>query len=304
MTRTLLAFAILGTIPILPAMTNADDETGARLISFDALQKRLDEPGVRVLDVRPRADYEAGHIPGAVWVDASAVEKAAGEPGALSDPKRWEDWIAGLGLGPDTEVYVYDDAQQKDAARFWWLLRHLGVETVGLVDGNFPLWKEQGRPVTTETVEIPPRPFPIQLRSDRFADRQTVLRALQGDQIAVVDARSLGEYTGEVARSERGGHIPAACHLEWSELVDEQGRFLPASDLRTKVEKLGLKPGQEVITHCQGGGRASVDAFVLERLGHPARNYYLGWSDWGNAEETPIDTGPSADRANKGEQPR
>lgn len=298
MSRTIIPMLFLGVLAQAPQFSTAEaeEETGARLIAFDALEQRLDQPNLRILDVRPRAEYEAGHLPGAVWVDAGAVGKQAAVPGALTDAKHWQSWIDGLGIGPDTEVYLYDSAQQREAARFWWLLRHLGAENVGLVDGNFAIWKEQGRTVSTEPNEVEPKVFPIKIRTNRFADQQDVLKALQGGQIQVVDARSLGEYTGEVARSAKGGHIPTACHLEWSELVDEQGRFLPASDLRAKVEKLGLKPGQEVITHCQGGGRASVDAFVLERLGHPARNYYLGWSDWGNAQETPIEAGPPSDR--------
>ncbi len=299
MIKTRKMLIILGAFTLIPQLTQAEEETAARLISFDTLEERLEQPNLLLLDVRPRAEYEAGHIPGAVWVDAAAIEKKAGVPGALNEPKPWQEWIDSLGIGSDSEIYIYDSAQQKDAARFWWLLRHLGAEQVGLVDGNFSIWNEQDRPVSTEPTKTQPREFPIKIRADRFADQQTVLQALQGGEIQVVDARSLGEYTGEVARSAKGGHIPAACHLEWSELVDDQGRFLPASDLRSKVEKLGLKPGQEVITHCQGGGRASVDAFVLERLGHPARNYYLGWSDWGNAQETPIDVGPPKNQDEK-----
>ncbi len=100
--------------------------------------------------------------------------------------------------------------------------------------------------------------------------------------------------------SKRGGHIPKACHLEWSEFVGPDGRFLHPDEMREKVEAAGVKPGEPVITHCQGGGRASVDAYVLERLGHPARNYYLGWSDWGNVDDTPVVKGKgSADAAKR-----
>jgi thiosulfate/3-mercaptopyruvate sulfurtransferase len=86
--------------------------------------------------------------------------------------------------------------------------------------------------------------------------------------------------------------MPAACHLEWNNLVGKDGRFLPEPDLRAKLEKAGVRPGEPVITHCQGGGRASVNAFVLERLGYPTRNYYESWADWGNAEDTPVEAGP------------
>jgi thiosulfate/3-mercaptopyruvate sulfurtransferase len=99
------------------------------------------------------------------------------------------------------------------------------------------------------------------------------------------------EYAGAEARSRRGGHVPSACPLEWSGLVDQDGRFLDEKALRSKLEASGAKPGAPVITHCQGGGRASVDAFVFERLGFPTRDYYLGWSAWGNAGDTPVETG-------------
>ncbi|QDV36596.1 Thiosulfate sulfurtransferase [Tautonia plasticadhaerens] len=268
----------------------------ARLLSFDRLEARLDDPDLRILDVRPRDSYDAGHIPGALWVDASAVEATASVPGALEDPKAWGDWAAGLGLGPDTAVYVYDANRQKDAARFWWLLSYLGVEEVGLIDGGFPLWQSEGRPVSTDEPEVDPRPFPVRLRPDRYASRSDVLDAIESGSAQVVDARSEAEHLGEEARSTRGGRVPTACHLEWATLVDEQGRFLPEEAIRPRLEAIGLEPGRPVITHCQGGGRASVDAFVLQRLGFPSRNYYLGWSDWGNAGETPVESGAAPRR--------
>jgi thiosulfate/3-mercaptopyruvate sulfurtransferase len=261
----------------------------ARLVTFDELQKRLGEPGLRLLDARPRADYDKGHIPGAVWVDARAVAKMAGKPGALTDRAAWESWIAPLGIGPETEVLVYDANRQLDAARLWWLLGYLGVEKVGLINGSFPLWADQGRPVTTEVPKVEPRPFKVAFRDDRHATKDEVLAAIRAKSALVVDARSTEEYTGVKKLSKRGGHVPTACSLEWSNLVDEDGRFLDESALRAKVAKAGVKPGSPVITHCQGGGRASVNAFALERLGFKASNYYLGWSDWGNASDTPIE---------------
>lgn len=110
----------------------------------------------------------------------------------------------------------------------------------------------------------------------------------------MIDARTEAEHTGAQKRSKRGGRVPAACHLKWTALVDSDGRFLDEATLRTKLPRAGVKPGEPVITHCQGGGRASVDAFVFERLGFPTRNYYLGWSDCGNVEDAPIETGPAA----------
>jgi thiosulfate/3-mercaptopyruvate sulfurtransferase len=287
MTR-IVAIVVSG---IVLAGVPARGEPSALLVSFDALQERLDAPDLRLLDARSRDDYEKGHIPGAVWVDAKAAQAIAARPGGLTDRAAWEAWVAPLGIGPKTEVLIYDGNRQLDPARLWGLLRSLGVERVGLLDGNFPLWRKEHRPVSTEVPSVAPRPFEVRFHTGRYATRGDVLAAIRAGQARIIDARSEAEYTGEKKSSRRGGHIPAACHLEWSDLVDKDGRFLDEKALRARLEALGVRPGEPVITHCQGGGRASVDAFALERLSFPTRNYYVGWSDWGNAEDTPVTTG-------------
>jgi thiosulfate/3-mercaptopyruvate sulfurtransferase len=276
----LAAFLLLG----LARQAGAD----ATLATFADLQKKLGSPELRLLDVRPRADYDRGHAPGAVWVDSKSAQVLAARPGGLLDRDAWQAWVAPLGLGPKTEVFVFDGARQLDSARLWWLLGYLGVENVGLIDGNFPLWASSGRPVSSEATSVEPGTFRVTFHPDRLANREDVAAALKSGSAAIVDARSVGEYTGEKKMSKRGGHIPTACRLEWSDLVDQDGRFLGKAAVEARLSSLGIKPGEPVITHCQGGGRASVDAFALQRLGHPARNFYLGWSDWGNLDATPV----------------
>lgn len=296
MSRSLFVIPlVLGCTLTLPASAAADHRAG--LVGFDSLQGRLGDAGLRILDARPKADYDRGHIPGAVWVDAKAVEAMAAKPEALNDRAAWEGWIAPLGVGPQTEVVVYDAKRQLDAARIWWILGYLGVERVALLDGNFPLWASEKRPVTADVPAVEPRPFAVSFRADRHATRQEVLSAIAAKSAVIVDARTDGEYSGEDRRSRRAGHIPAACSLEWTNLVDQDGRFLPDAALRSKFAKAGVKEGDPVIAHCQGGGRASVNAFVLERLGFKTRNYYLGWSDWGNVEETPVEVEARPKRA-------
>ena len=265
--------------------------SAAVLTTFDALQPRLNAPSLRLLDARSRSEYEKAHIPGAVWVDARAFERLAARPGGLEDRDAWEALIAPLGIAPQSEVLVYDANRQLDAARLWWLLSYLGVEKVGLIDGSFPLWQKQGRPVTAELVRVDPAPFRVSFRTARSATRSEVVEALKAKSARIIDARSIPEHTGAQSRARRGGHIPGACSLEWVNLVDQDGRFLDESALRARLEQSGVKPGEPVITHCQSGGRASVDAFVMERLGFPTRNYYPGWSDWGNTDETPVEKG-------------
>jgi thiosulfate/3-mercaptopyruvate sulfurtransferase len=277
---------------VIPVAIKAQEASSPRpqLITHDELQKRLSDPKLRLLDARTKAEYDQSHIPGAVWIDAKAAQTLAARPGGLTDRASWEAWSAPLGINPQMDVFVYDGKRQLDAARIWWLLRYLGVDQVGLVDGNFLLWQWSGKPVTSDPASAPPQPLKIAFRADRHATREEVLAVLKKGTTRIVDARSKAEYAGHEKLSRRAGHIPAACHLEWAELVDKDGRFLSPGELRARLGRLGIKPGEPVIAHCQGGGRASVDTFALERLGVPTRNYYLGWSDWGNTEETPVTT--------------
>ncbi len=287
----LLAASLLGAPADDPAPADRPAPPTARLVDFDALQKRLDEPGLRLLDARTRTEYDKGHLPGAVWVDVKVAEALAARPGGLTDRAAWDAWLKPMGLEPGMSVLVYDSNRQLVAARVWWLLTYLGLPDVGLVNGNFPLWAEQDRPVTAEPTKVAPGSVAVRFRDDRHADRAAVLATLKAGDAQILDARSADEHAGSAKMSKRGGHIPTACHAEWKDFVDAQGRFLDPGKLQARLDAAGLKPGGAVITHCQGGGRASVDAFVLERLGHPTRNYYLGWSDWGNADATPVAEG-------------
>ena len=209
----------------------------------------------------------------------------------MTDRDAWVEWTKPLGLTPDMMVViVLDGERQLDAARTWWLLRYLGVPRAGLVNGNYALWQAEGRPVTQDVPAVAPVPFPVEFQAGRLASRDDVLGATRASSARIVDARSSEEWTGQKLLARRGGHIPTACRLEWLDFVDPSGRFASRSKIEAMVAAAGIKPDEPVITHCQGGGRAAVDAFVFEALGHPTRNYYLSWSDWGNADDTPITT--------------
>lgn len=305
--RPSLAFLLLIGYWMAPATFGQDGAGPASfplLAGFDELVTRSSPNSIagatQLLDVRPRVDYEEGHIEGSIWADIKQAEAIASRPGGLTDRAAWIGWTTPLGLNPGSNIRVIGDNKQLDAARAWWLLRYLGVERVGLVDGNFSLWKAQRRPITRQPTSVEPHPFPVDFQARRLATRDDVRAALAGRTHRIADARTIEEWTGRRMLSKRGGHMPDACRIEWSTLVDAEGRFLPLDELRAKVGAAGIRPGEAVIAHCQGGGRASVDAFALELLGHPTRNYYLSWSDWGNAEDTPITTadGPAPEPAN------
>jgi thiosulfate/3-mercaptopyruvate sulfurtransferase len=241
-----------------------------------------------ILDARGKASYQAGHVPGAVHVEAGRWASAFGDG---ADRTGWSKRIGSLGIDTDSPVVVYDASRNKDAARIWWILRYWGVKDVRLLNGGWDGWQAAGDKI--ETTENAPRPRKAELTagSQHIATRSHLIPLLKAGKAGqIVDARSEMEYCGEALTAKRNGAIPGAKHLEWSATLDAKtGRFKSHAELAKLLEDAGIDPKKPTTTYCQSGGRASVMAFVLELMGgKPARNYYRSWAEWGNASDTPI----------------
>jgi thiosulfate/3-mercaptopyruvate sulfurtransferase len=243
----------------------------------------------RILDARPRPKYQAGHIPGAFWVNHALWSKAFN-----SDPSP-EDWgkrIAALDIGgTDRPVVVYAD-DVREAARIWWILRYWGLTDVRLLNGGWRVWQESGGPEEKGDREVAGGTLKVTAHPERLATRGQLLRNLKEKTLSVLDARSAGEYCGETKKAERGGSIPAATHLEWSDVLDPKSRRFKAPATLAKLFKdAGVDLKRPQVTYCQSGGRAAVLAFALELMGaNEVRNYYRSWAEWGNAADTPVVT--------------
>jgi thiosulfate/3-mercaptopyruvate sulfurtransferase len=250
------------------------------------------EPGrLVVLDAREQRKFTESRVPGARWVDATAWSKAFG---AGRDAAVWSKRIGELGIQADSTVVVYDETI-KDAARVWWILRYWGVEDVRLLNGGWSAWKKAGHKIESGTAPaVAASKFDAKPHADRLSTKDDLLAALKQESLQVLDARSEGEFCGTAPLSnKRAGAIPGAKNLDWVALVDPQTqRFKPAAELRKLLDDAGIDVARPVATHCQGGGRSSVMAFALELMGgERVRNYYAGWSEWGNAADTPIEPG-------------
>jgi thiosulfate/3-mercaptopyruvate sulfurtransferase len=249
-------------------------------------------PGFVVLDARPRARYDAGHVPGARWVDHAEWAKGFGDG---RDAANWGKRLGGLGLSPADKVVVYDDNLARDAARVWWLLRYWGVADVRLLNGGWAGWQAGKFPVSADRPAVSPTAFPATAAPDRLATKADMLAVVRGGKVQVVDARSDGEFCGtDKLTNKRAGAMPGAKQLEWSDLLDKPTqRFKPAAELAKLFAAAGIDPTKPTATHCQSGGRASVMAFGLELMGATdVRNYYASWGEWGNADDTPVVTPP------------
>ena len=244
--------------------------------------------GFRILDARPKSDYEKRHLPNALWIDHDAWSKdfAQGQ-----DPKHWSELIGRLGISADSHVVAYDDQSTNRAARIWWILRYWGIRDVKLLNGGWKGWSAAHGPVTQEAPQVEFVEVTLSPHPERLAAKSQLLDSLPKREFQIIDARSESEYCGEATTAKRNGAIPGAIHKEWTEVIDKKTqRFKSPEELAKLFQEAGSDLNRSSVTYCQSGGRAAVMAFALELMGvKSVRNYYRSWSEWGNAEDTPIE---------------
>ncbi len=237
-----------------------------------------------------RAAYDAGHLPGAVFVDRERWLAAPSSPAAgrhpLPSPDTFATGMAAAGIGDATTVVAYDDAGGVVAARLVWMLRATG-HPAALLDGGLTAYagplEHEHPPVTPAT--FTPVPWP--------ADRLATIDDVAGRTALVLDAREAERYRGEVEPIDpRAGHIPGARSLPVREHLEADGRLLPAEVLRERVHAAGVRSGQDVISSCGSGVTACHNLLVLEHLGFGAGRLYPGsWSQYSHDPARPVATG-------------
>lgn len=273
------------------------------VIAADALQARLGEPGLAIVDASwylpsqnrdARGEYEAGHIPGAVFFDHDRVVEPASElPHALPAAKLFAQFAGAMGIAADDTVVVYDGPGVFSAPRAWWMFRAMGARNVFLLDGGLDRWKRDGRPTTAEPTKIAPCVFDVDFDASRVAALADVQAALDGT-AQIVDMRSAGRFSGtepEPRPGMRAGHMPGALNLPFTQLARE-GSLLPPDELRRVIENAGIDPHKPVIASCGSGVTATVLLLALETLGYPGARLYDGsWAEWGSRTDTAVATG-------------
>jgi thiosulfate/3-mercaptopyruvate sulfurtransferase len=272
------------------------------LIDVDSLAA-LKAPAV-LLDCRfdlsePRAGrqaYAAGHIPGARFADlnldlSSPVTSASGRH-PLPRPDVLADFFAAAGIGDETQVIAYDDANGSFAARAWWLLRWLGHAPVAVLDGGIKAWVAAGGGAggaPLEAGEAPPAPgeakppFTARLRPETVLTAADVQRALEDPRRLLVDARAAERFAGTVEPVDRvAGHVPGAVNHPFTANLREDGRFLPLGELRRRwLTRLGGTEPSDAILMCGSGVTACHNILAMTLAGLPGGKLYAGsWSEW------------------------
>ncbi len=270
------------------------------LVDADWVQAHLHDPKVRLIEVDvDTTAYDQGHIPGAVAYNWQKELQDQVIRAPLSK-EHLEELLGRAGVSNDTTIVLYGDNNNWFAAWALWILKYYKHQDVRLLDGGRVKWLADKREITTDVPSYPATTYHAGTPDTGIrALRDQVLSWLGRANIALVDVRSPGEYSGELLApanlpqegAQRGGHIPGAANIPWSQAVQADGTFKPADELRSLYGSNGVTPDKEVVAYCRIGERSSHTWFVLQYLlGYPqVRNYDGSWTEWGSLIGVPIE---------------
>jgi thiosulfate/3-mercaptopyruvate sulfurtransferase len=285
------------------------------LITTAELAEILDRPSLRLFDcttylepapegsgvpyiaVPGRHSFEAGHIPGADFLDLQGEFSDSGTELRFMMPPvaQLETAFGRHGISADSEVVLYSIGTAMWATRFWWMLKSLGFENLTVLDGGLDKWKLEGRAIETGPAKgYKPATFAAKPKPGYFVDKRETLAASADRNTVVVNALGPQFHKGlEPSRYGRPGRVPGSCNVSAATLYDPQTKaFVPLAEADKKFAAQGITKDKRVVAYCGGGISATIDLFMLHRLGYDNLTLYDGsMGEWAKDESLPIETG-------------
>jgi thiosulfate/3-mercaptopyruvate sulfurtransferase len=274
------------------------------IVTTEWLAAHLREPDLRVVDGSwhmphlgrdARAEFEAAHVPGAVFFDIDAIaDRSTNLPHMLPSAAEFAAAVGALGIGSGDRVIVYDVRGVVSAARVWWTFRAFGHDAVAVLDGGLKKWRAENRAVESGAAKLTPRVFQARPRPELVRDLAAMRANIGSGAAQVLDARSAGRFAGtepEPRAGLRGGHIPGSFNLPYETLYQPDGTLKSPAEMGRAVAAARVDLAKPIVTTCGSGVTASVLALALYVLGRRDVAVYDGsWSEWGARADTPIET--------------
>lgn len=275
------------------------------LVSTGWLADHLKDPDLRILDAtwflpnetrNGKAEYEAGHIPGARFFDIDDISDSRSElPHMMPSTEKFMSRMRKMGVGDGHQIVVYDGMGLFSAARVWWMFRLMGKTDIAVLDGGFPKWQAEGHPVEDLPPVIRDRHMTTSRQNQMVKDVTQVASASKLGDYVIVDARAPERFRGEAPEPREGlrsGHIPNSRNVFYRDLLNPDGTMKEPDVMRGIFEAAGVDLSKPAILSCGSGVTAAILALAMERMGKTDHAVYDGsWSEWGTFHDLPIATG-------------
>ena len=273
-------------------LVTGNSESNSMLVSTPWLAEHMGDRSLVIINIGPRASYDAGHIPGARFLEMSSIA-VSGQPLTLELPPvdKLKSAFEDLGVSDNSRIVICFLANYvTPASRVFFTLDYLGLgKQVSLLDGGFEAWHAEGRAITTEAPAVKRGTITPHPRPELVVDAAWVSANLNKPKVAIVDARAPEFYTGASAgRMPRAGHIPSAVNIPFSSVADDANKLKDSATLKKIFAEAGIKSGTEVVSYCHIGQQASLIYFVAKYLGYDARLYDGSFEDWSKRSELPV----------------
>jgi thiosulfate/3-mercaptopyruvate sulfurtransferase len=288
-------------------------ERSSFLVETSWLAEHLQDHDLRIVDMRgyvrtvekdgfqearyegARDEYEQSHIPGAVYIDwtRDIVNLDDTIKAQIATAEQFAQMMSRIGIGDQHLIVAYDaHPASQFATRLWWALKYYGHDKVVVLNGGFPKWKRENLPLTATIPIYPHATFTPDVQPELRATAVDVLNVLGLPEIALIDARDEGQYSGKTVRKPgRPGHIPGALNIPREELMDPTtGTFRSNEELEQVFSKAHILPEQRIVAYCNGGVAATSVLFTLAMVGYPSLTNYDGsWNEWGERQDLPVE---------------